>query len=91
MLGGVDGDVGGFDGGDGDHAGFEAEFVGGFTAEQGHDSTTRPACSTCSDTVWAGAVYACERLGGWRRMVSLRMPAGRNALGGPVPAQPNHT
>ncbi len=33
-------------------------------------------------------VYACERLGGWRRMVLLRMPARRNALGGPVPAQP---
>jgi len=26
-------------------------------------------------------VYAYERLGGWRRMVSLRMPARRNALG----------
>ena len=36
-------------------------------------------------------VYACERLGGWRRMVALRMPARRNALGGPVPAQPSHT
>ena len=24
--------------------------------------------------------YICERLGGWRRMVSLRMPARRNAL-----------
>jgi hypothetical protein len=35
-------------------------------------------------------VYACERPGGWRRMVSLRMPARRNALGGPVPAQPSH-
>ena len=35
-------------------------------------------------------VYACERLGGWRRMVALRMPARRNALGGPVPAQPSH-
>jgi hypothetical protein len=36
------------------------------------------------------AVCACERLGGWRRMVTLRMPARRNALGGPVPAQPSH-
>jgi len=36
------------------------------------------------------AVYAYERLGGWRRMVSLRMPARCNALGGPVPAQPSH-
>jgi len=34
-------------------------------------------------------VYAYERLGGWRRMVSLRMPARRNPLGGPVPAQPS--
>jgi len=34
--------------------------------------------------------YACERLGGWRRMVSLRMPARRNALGGSVPAQTRH-
>jgi hypothetical protein len=32
------------------------------------------------------AVYAYERLGGWRRMVSLRMPARRNALGSPAPA-----
>jgi len=36
------------------------------------------------------AAYAHERLGGWRRMVSLHMPARRNALGGPVPAQPSH-
>ncbi len=35
-------------------------------------------------------VYACERLGGWRRMVALRMPARRNPLGGPVPARPSH-
>jgi hypothetical protein len=28
-------------------------------------------------------VYLYERLGGWRRMVSLRMPARRDALGGP--------
>jgi hypothetical protein len=30
------------------------------------------------------AVYAYERLGGWRRMVSLRLPARRDALGGPA-------
>ncbi|AQA16124.1 MULTISPECIES: ferritin-like domain-containing protein [Streptomyces] len=30
------------------------------------------------------ALYAYERLGGWRRMVSLRMPERRNALGGPA-------
>ena len=35
-------------------------------------------------------VYAYERAGGWRRMVSLRMPARRNALGGPVRAQASH-
>ena len=32
------------------------------------------------------AVYLYERLGGWRRMVSLRMPERRNALGEPAPA-----
>ena len=35
-------------------------------------------------------VHAYERSGGWRRMVSLRMPARRNALGGPIPAQASH-
>ena len=34
------------------------------------------------------AVYAYERLGGWRRMVSLRPPERRNALGGPAEAAP---
>jgi hypothetical protein len=34
------------------------------------------------------AVYAYERLGGWRRMVSLRMPERRNALGGPATPAP---
>ena len=33
------------------------------------------------------AVYVYERLGGWRRMVSLREPARRNALGRPSPAE----
>lgn len=37
------------------------------------------------------AVYVYERLGGWRRMVSLRMPARREALGGPPEAHPMHT
>jgi hypothetical protein len=32
------------------------------------------------------AVYIYERLGGWRRMVSLRMPAQRNPLGVAAPA-----
>ena len=41
-----------------------------------------------SATLAAGiqAVYGYERLAGWRRMVSLRTPARRNALGGPMPA-----
>ncbi|MCZ0990039.1 hypothetical protein [Streptomyces diastatochromogenes] len=30
------------------------------------------------------AVYAYERLAGWHRMVTLRMPEHRNALGGPA-------
>lgn len=34
------------------------------------------------------AVYAYERAAGWRRMVSLRMPERRNALGGPATAAP---
>ncbi|MFI9821961.1 ferritin-like domain-containing protein [Streptomyces sp. NPDC052013] len=34
------------------------------------------------------AVYAYERLAGWRRMVSLRMPTRRNALGGPAGPEP---
>jgi hypothetical protein len=33
------------------------------------------------------AFYVYEQLGGWRRMVSLRMPARRNALGGPASAR----
>jgi hypothetical protein len=32
--------------------------------------------------------YVAERLGGWRRMVSLRMPERRDALGGPADAAP---
>ncbi|WP_369037204.1 MULTISPECIES: ferritin-like domain-containing protein [Streptomyces] len=34
------------------------------------------------------AVYAYERAVGWRRMVSLRMPERRNALGGPATTAP---
>ncbi|OAH15686.1 hypothetical protein [Streptomyces jeddahensis] len=34
------------------------------------------------------AVYVYERLGGWRRMVSLKMPERRNALGGPATSAP---
>ncbi|WP_320779402.1 ferritin-like domain-containing protein [Streptomyces sp. CRN 30] len=32
------------------------------------------------------AMYTYERLGGWRRMVSLEMPERRDALGGPAPS-----
>ncbi|MEU2157873.1 ferritin-like domain-containing protein [Streptomyces sp. NPDC019396] len=34
------------------------------------------------------AMYAYERAGGWRRMVSLKMPERRNALGGPATTAP---
>ncbi|MFF6994001.1 ferritin-like domain-containing protein [Streptomyces sp. NPDC008313] len=34
------------------------------------------------------AVYAYERLWGWRRMVTLRMPERRDALGGPATQAP---
>ena len=34
------------------------------------------------------AVYAYERMGGWRRMVSLATPERRNALGGPATPEP---
>jgi hypothetical protein len=43
----------------------------------------RPKAAVLAAGIWA--VYAWERLGGWRPMVSLRMPARRNALGGPAP------
>jgi hypothetical protein len=36
------------------------------------------------------AVYLYERLGGWRRMVTLRMPARRDPLGTPAPARARH-
>jgi rubrerythrin len=45
-----------------------------------------PRAKTALLAVGIDAVYAYERLGGWRRMVSLRMPARRNALGTPAPA-----
>ncbi|MFI6655733.1 ferritin-like domain-containing protein [Streptomyces sp. NPDC050523] len=34
------------------------------------------------------AVYGYERIAGWRRMVSLRMPERRDALGGPATTAP---
>jgi rubrerythrin len=46
-----------------------------------HWSRTKSALLTAG--IWA--VYLYERLGGWRRMVSLRTPARLNALGGPSP------
>jgi hypothetical protein len=36
------------------------------------------------------AVYLYERLGGWRRMVTLRMPARRNPLGTTASARTRH-
>jgi hypothetical protein len=49
---------------------------------------SRPKAAVLAASIHA--VYACERLGGWRRMVSLRMPDRRNALGGPAPSQPRY-
>jgi hypothetical protein len=37
------------------------------------------------------AVYIYERLGGWRPMVSLRMPERRNAMGDPAPARQTYS
>jgi len=37
-----------------------------------------------------GTVYLYERLGGWHRLVTLRMPARRDPLGTPVPAFARH-
>jgi hypothetical protein len=37
------------------------------------------------------AVYLYERLGGWRRMTTLRMPARRDPLGTPVPVRTAHS
>ncbi|WP_089103056.1 hypothetical protein [Streptomyces hyaluromycini] len=45
---------------------------------------TRSALLACG----IHAVYAYERAAGWRRMVSLRMPERRNALGGPPTPAP---
>jgi len=46
----------------------------------------RPKSAALAAGIQAG--YGYERLGGWRRMVSLRTPARRNALGGPFPGSP---
>src|SRR5271166_3151014 len=59
------------------------------TAVMSHLSRILGWSRTKSALLTAGiqAVYVYERLGGWRRMVSLRTPARRNALGGPPPPQ----
>ncbi|MFI7502079.1 ferritin-like domain-containing protein [Streptomyces sp. NPDC049687] len=47
--------------------------------------------STAKSAVLAAGIharYAWERFAGWRRMVSLRMPEHRDALGGPATAAP---
>ncbi|GGY00685.1 ferritin-like domain-containing protein [Streptomyces anandii] len=36
------------------------------------------------------ALYACERLAGWRRMVTLEAPARRDPLGGPATPSPEY-
>ncbi|MFH8368206.1 ferritin-like domain-containing protein [Streptomyces sp. NPDC018031] len=47
-----------------------------------------PRAKSAVLTAGVHAVYAVERLGGWRRMVSLRMPERRDALGGAATAEP---
>lgn len=47
-----------------------------------------PAPKTAALAVGIHAVYAYERLFGWRRMVTLTMPKRRDALGGPATAAP---
>ncbi|MEZ0069916.1 hypothetical protein ABIA32_005964 [Streptacidiphilus sp. MAP12-20] len=45
-----------------------------------------PKAKSALVTAGIDAVYAFERLGGWRRMVSLRSPERTGALDGPMPA-----
>jgi hypothetical protein len=47
-----------------------------------------PAPKSAAVSAGIQAVYAYDRLGGWRRMVSLRMPERRNALGEPATESP---
>ncbi|MCX4638077.1 ferritin-like domain-containing protein [Streptomyces sp. RPA4-5] len=47
-----------------------------------------PAAKSAALAAGIRAVYGYERLAGWRRMVSLRMPERRNALGGPATTAP---
>jgi hypothetical protein len=57
VVGDLVGDVGGFGGGDGEHARFQAEFVGRFAAEQG-DEPVRPSWIS----TWAITVSRVTRL-----------------------------
>jgi hypothetical protein len=43
-----------------------------------------PAAKSAALTAGINAMYAYERLGGWRRMTRLAPPQRRNALGGPA-------
>jgi hypothetical protein len=45
-----------------------------------------PRPKTAALRAGINAVYLYERMGGWRRMVSLAMPERRNAMGGPAAA-----
>ncbi|MFG2289042.1 ferritin-like domain-containing protein [Streptomyces sp. NPDC048595] len=47
-----------------------------------------PKAKSAALAAGIGAMYGYERLGGWRRMVTLRMPERRNALGGPAGSAP---
>ncbi|MFF4739111.1 ferritin-like domain-containing protein [Streptomyces sp. NPDC001262] len=47
-----------------------------------------PPSKTAALVAAIHVLYAYERLCGWRRMVTLRMPRRRNALGGPAPRHP---
>ncbi|MFF4044136.1 ferritin-like domain-containing protein [Streptomyces sp. NPDC001816] len=49
-----------------------------------------PRARSAALTAGIHAVYAHERLAGWHRMVSLRMPEHRNALGGPATPAPEY-
>ncbi|MGH3311319.1 MAG: ferritin-like domain-containing protein [Streptomyces sp.] len=47
-----------------------------------------PAPKAAALTAGIHGMYSYERLGGWRRMVSLTMPDRRDALGGPASVTP---
>jgi len=68
-LGEFDGDVGGFDGGDGERAWLQAEFVCGLAAEQGHEP------------VWAGLDFYLGHYGVADNTVRHEALVRREALG----------